>query len=249
MAAPVGSDSVGSTLRRSQYRWTIDKPNGYRRRMALIAFEAGRHDLAEALFAKLLAPMISMCDDETDLAGLGDLVGAVMHHARLCTLLNKRLPSATPSKHSFLHPFQQHASTIGVLLGRVAVGNATVPAGSIQDEARVALGYVLRLPSQGGSESYRIQQAFKAVPVLAQALLRLSAKCGEDEYSAVLREVDAAIASSTLGGTAYLRRRLAVDAYRVDGDRVAAVDRLNALVAELQESSPSPQGPGASCIM
>jgi hypothetical protein len=216
-------------------------PNGYRRRMALIAFEAGRHDLAEALFAKLVAPMISMCDDETDLDGLGDLVGAVMHHARLCTLLNKPLPSAKPSKHTFLHPFQQHASTIGVLLGRVSVNNATVPAGSIQDEARVALGYVLRLTSQGGSESYRIQQAFKAVPVLAQALLRLGAKCGEDEYRAVLREVDAAIASSTLGGTAYLRRRLAVDAYRVDGDRVAAVDRLNALVAELQESTPSGQ--------
>lgn len=216
-------------------------PNGYRRRMALIAFEAGRHDLAEALFAKLVAPMISMCDDETDLAGLGDLVGAVMHHARLCTLLNKPLPSVTPSKHSFLHPFQQHASTIGVLLGRAAVDNATMPAGSIQDEARVALGYVLRLTSQGGSESYRIQQAFKSVPVLAQALLRLGAKCGEDEYRAVLREVDAAIASSTLGGTAYLRRRLAVDAYRVDGDRVAAVDRLNALVAELQESTPSEQ--------
>jgi hypothetical protein len=218
-----------------------DVPNGYRRRMALIAFEVGRHDLAEALFAKLVAPMISMCDDETDLAGLGDLVGAVMHHARLCTLLNKPLPSATPSKHTFLHPFQQHASTIGVLLGRVAVDNATVPAGSIQDEARVALGYVLRLTSQGGSESYRIQQAFKAVPALAQALLRLGAKCGEDEYRAVLREVDAAIASSTLGGTAYLRRRLAVDAYRVDGDRVEAVDRLNTLVAELQESTPSEQ--------
>jgi hypothetical protein len=216
-------------------------PNGYRRRVALIAFEAGRHDLAEALFAKLVAPMISMCDEETDLTGLGDLVGAVMHHARLCTLLNKPLPSATPSKHSFLHPFQQHASTIGVLLGRIAVDNATVPAGSIQDEARVALGYILRLTSQGGSESYRIQQAFKAVPVLAQALLRLGAKCGEDEYRAVLREVDAAIASSTLGGTAYLRRRLAVDAYRVDGDRVEAVDRLNSLVAELQESTPSEQ--------
>lgn len=219
----------------------VEVPNGYRRRMALIAFEADRRDLADALFAKLVAPMISMCDEETDLAGLGDLVGAVMHHARLCTLLNKPLPSATPSKHSFLHPFQQHASTIGVLLGRVAVDNVTVPAGSIQDEARVALGYVLRLTSQGGSESYRIQQAFKAVPVLAQALLRLGAKCGEDEYRAVLRQVDAAIASSTQGDTAYLRRRLAVDAYRVDGDRVAAVDRLNALVAELQESTPSEQ--------
>lgn len=216
-------------------------PNGYRRRMALIAFEAGRRDLAEALFDKLVAPTISMCDDETDLAGLGDLVGAVMHHARLCTLLNKPLPSATLSKHSFLHPFQHHASTIGVLLGRAAVDNATVPTGSIKEEARIALGYVLRLTSEGGSESYRIQQAIKAVPVLAQALLRLGAKYGEDEYRAVLREVDAAIASSTLGGTAYLRRRLAVDAYRVDGDRVGAIDRLNALVAELQESTPSEQ--------
>lgn len=218
-----------------------EAPNGYRRRMALIAFEADRRDLAEALFDKLVAPMISMCDDETDLAGLGNLVGAVIHHARLCTLLNKPLPIATPSKHTFLHPFQQHASTIGVLLGRAAVDNASVPAGSIQDVARIALGYILRLTSEGGSESYRIQQAFKAVPMLAQALLRLGAKLGETEYRAVLREVDAAIASSTLGGTAYLRRRLAVDAYRVDGDRVAAVDRLNALVAELQESTPSEQ--------
>lgn len=216
-------------------------PNGYRRRIALIALETDRRDLAEALFDQLVAPMISMCDDETDLAGLGDLVGAVMHHARLCTLLNKPLPSATPSKHTFLHPFQQHASTIGVLLGRVDVDNATVPAGSIQDEARVALGYVLRLTSEGGSESYRIQQALKAVPMLAQALLRLGATRGETEYRAVLREVDIAIASSTLGGTAYLRRRLAVDAYRADGNRVAAVDRLNALVAELQESTPSEQ--------
>lgn len=216
-------------------------PNGYRRRMALIAFQAGRRDLAEALFDKLIAPMISMCDEEVDLAGLGYLVGAVMHHARLCTLLNKPLPTATQSKHSFLHPFQQHASTIGVLIGRAGVDNATVQAGSIQAEARAALGYVLRLTSEGGSEAYRIRQAFKAVPVLAQALLRLGAKCGEDEYRAVLREIDAAIASSMLGGTAYLRRRLAVDAYRVDGDREGAVDRLNALVTELQESTPSAQ--------
>lgn len=216
-------------------------PNGYRRRMALIAFQAGRRDLAEALFDKLIAPMISMCDDEVDLAGLGYLVGAVMHHARLCTLLNKPLPSAIQSKHAFLHPFQQHASTIGVLLGRAAIDNATVQAGSAQAEARVALGYVLRLTSEGGTESYRIRQAFKAPPVLAQALLTLGAKCGEDEYRAVLREIDAAISSSILGGTAYLRRRLSVDAYRIDGDRAGAVDRLNALVTELQESTPSEQ--------
>ena len=215
--------------------------------MALIAFEAGRSDLTETLFDKLAAPMISICDDELDLAGIGNLVGAVMHHARLCTLLNKPLPSATLSKHSFLQPFQQHASRIGRLLGQVVVDKAAVPAGSIQNEARVALGYILRLKSVGGSsESYRIQQAFRAVPVLVQALLTLGAKCGEDEYRAVLQVVDTAISSSTLQGTAYLRRRLAVDAYRVDGDRVRAVEQLNTLVTELQENTPSEQIDGLS---
>ncbi len=216
-------------------------PNGFRRRMALIAVTAGRHDMSAALIDKLVAPMISMCDDETDLAGLSELVGAVMQHARLCTLLDKPLPAATPSKHTFLQPFQEHASKVGALLGRVAKDAATVPAGSVQDAARIALGYVLRLNSRDGSESYRIQQALKAVPVLARALLRVGAKCGEHEYRAVLREIDAAIASSTLGGTWYLRRRLAVDAYRVDGDRAGAVGRINALAAELQESTPSEQ--------
>lgn len=216
-------------------------PNGFRRRMALIAVTAGRLDLAEALFEKLVAPMISMCDDEIDLAGLSDLVGAVMQHARLCTLLDKPLPTATLSKHTFLQPFQEHASKIGVLLGRVTKDTSTVPACSVQDAARIALGYVLRLNSKGGGESYRIQQALKAVPALARALLRVGAKCGEDEYRAVLREIDSAIASSTLGGTSYLRRRLAVDAYRIDGDRANAVGRINSLAAELQESTPSEQ--------
>jgi tetratricopeptide (TPR) repeat protein len=216
-------------------------PNHYRRRMALIAFAADRRDLAEALFDKLVAPMISMSDDKADLAGLGGLVGAVMDHARLCTLLNKPLPRPAPSKHTFLHPLQQHASTIGVLLGRSAHDNGSLPAGGIQDAARASLGYVLRLAPEGGIDAYRIQQALKAAPVFVKALLRLGAERGETEYRAVLREIDAAIASSTLSGTDYLRRRLAVDAYRVDGDRAAAVDRLNALVVELQESTPSEQ--------
>lgn len=216
-------------------------PNHYRRRMALIAFAADRRHLAEALFDKLVAPMISMSDDKADLAGLGGLVGAVMDHARLCTLLNRPLPSPAPSKYTFLHPFQQHAATIGVLLGRSAHDNGSLPAGGIQDAARACLGYVLRLAPEDGIDAYRIQQALKAAPVFVKALLRLGAERGETEYRAVLRETEAAIASSTLSGTDYLRRRLAVDAYRVDGDRAAAVDRLNALLVELQESTPSEQ--------
>ena len=185
-------------------------PNGLRRRMALIAVTAGRHDLAAALFDKLVAPTISMCDDETDLAGLSEVVGAVMQHARLCTLLDKPLPTATLSKHIFLQPFQEHATKVGVLLGRVAKENATVPAGGVQDAARIALGYLLRLNSKGDGR----------------------VDLPKDRTVFVL---------SALGGTWYLRRTLAVDAYRIDGDRAGAVGRIDALAAELQENTPSEQ--------
>jgi len=216
-------------------------PNGLRRSVALVAVTSGRHDLASAMFEKLVAPMASMGDDDTDLSGLVDLVGAVMHHARLCTLLEKPLPDATLSKHPSWQPLQTYTSKVGVLLGRVAKDPSSVSAGGAQMLARNAMGYVLRLSPKGGGDFYRIQQAVKAVPVLARALLKVAAKCGESEYRAVLGEIDDAIATSTLNGTWYLRRKLAVTAYRIDGDRAAAVARLDALAEELQEDTPSGQ--------
>lgn len=216
-------------------------PNGLRRAVALVAVRSGHHDLASAMFEKLIAPMVSMGDDDTDLSGLVDLVGAVMQHARLCTLLEKPLPDAMLSKHPPWQPLQKYTSKVGVLLGRVAKDQSTVSAVGVQMLARNAMGYVLRLSSKGGGDAYRIQQAVKALPVLACALLKVAAKCGESEYRAVLREIDDAIATSTLNGTWYLRRRLAVAAYRIDGDRAAAVARLDGLAGELQEDSPSEQ--------
>lgn len=216
-------------------------PNGLRRSVALVAVTSGRNDLASALFEKLVAPMVSMGDDDTDLSGLVDLLGAVMNHARLCTLLEKPLPDATLSKHPSWQPLQTYASQVGVLLGRVANDRYSVFAGGVQMLTRNAMGYLLRLSPKGGSDFYRVHQVVKAVPVLAGALLKVAAKCGESEYRAVLREIDDAIASSTQNGTWYLRRRLAVAAYRIDGDRAAAVARLNAIVGELQEDTPSEQ--------
>ncbi len=216
-------------------------PNGLRRSVALVAVASARHDLASAMFEKLAAPMVSMGDDDTDLSGLVDLIGAVMQHARLCTLLEKPLPDATLSKHLSWQPLQKYASKVGVLLARIAKDPSSVAAGGVQMLARNAMGYVLRLSPKEGGDFYRIQQAVKAVPVLARALLKVAAKCGESEYRAVLREIDDAIATSTLNGTWYLRRRLAVAAYRIDGDRAAAVARLDALVGELQEDTPSEQ--------
>ncbi|MBE2967033.1 ATP-binding protein [Burkholderia cepacia] len=215
--------------------------NGLRRSVALVAVTSGRHELASAIFEKLVAPMVSMGDDDIDLSGLSDLVGAVMHHARLCTLLEQPLPDASLSKHPSWQPIQTYASKVGILLGRVAKDSSSVCAGDVQMLARNSMGYVLRLSPKAGGDFYRIQQAVKAMPVFARALLKVAAKCGESVYRAVLRVIDEAIATSTLNGTWYLRRRLAVAAYRIDGDRAAAVARLDALAGELQEDTPSGQ--------
>ncbi len=216
-------------------------PNGLRRSLALVAVTIGRHDLASAIFEKLVAPMISMGDDNTDRSELVNLVGAVMQHARLCTLLAKPLPNARLSKHASWQPVQTYTSKVGELLGRIAIDRSFVSTGDLQMLARNAMGYVLRLSSKGGSDVYLIQQAVKALPVLARALLEVAAKCGESEYCTVLREIDSAITTSTLNGTWYLRRTLAVAAYRIDGDRAAAVARLDAIAGELQEDTPSEQ--------
>lgn len=231
--------------------------NDLRRSVALVAVELGRHDLASTIFEKLVAPM-----DDTDLSGLVDLIDAVMQHARLCTLLEKPLPDATLSKHPFWHPpqdysskvgvlvmnysemdaklskhpswqpLQEYASKVGVLLVRSAKDPSSVSAGGVQMLARNAMRYVLRRSPKGVGDSYFIEQAVKVVPVLARALLEVAAKCGESEYRNVLREIDDAINTSTLSGTSFLRRKLAVALYRIDGDRAAAVARLDALAGE-----------------
>lgn len=218
-----------------------DVHNNLRRDIALIAVASGRNDLASVVFENLVAPMVSEGDDDIDLSKLVDLVEVVMQHAKLCTLLEKPVPDAKLSKHPSWQHLQKYASDVGVLLGRITRDHSSVPAGSVQTLARNAMGYTLRMNSKGGSDSYRIQQAIKAVPVFASALLKIAAKCGESEYSAVLQEIDNAIAASTLNGTWYLRRTLAVAAYRIDGDRAVAVARLAPLAGELQEDTPSEQ--------
>lgn len=214
-------------------------PNSLRRSIALFAATSGRQDLASEVFDKLVAPMIAMGDDDTDLSGPSYLVGAVMEHAQLCTLLGKRLPVSTQSKHPILQPLQDHASAIGTLLGRSASGVTAVSVGNVQRVARSAIGYVLRLSPKDGGDFYQTHQAVTAAPVLARALLKVGALCGEVEYRAVLREIDEAVATSTLKGTMFLRRELAVAAYRIDGDRPSAVARIESIAGELQGDTPS----------
>lgn len=216
-------------------------PSGWRRSIALLALEHGRQDVAEAIFGGLTAPMISMGDDETDVSGPGDLASAVMEHTQLCTLLGKPLPPVTVSKHAILQPLQGYATKVGLLLARSSMAGGPRLTGAVQEAARAAMGYVLRINPRGGSDFYLTQQAMAAAPVLARALLKIAASVGEEEYRAVLKEIDDAVSTSTSTGTRFLQREVSLAAYRNDGNRDAASDRLERLAAGVQESTPSEQ--------
>ena len=219
----------------------VDIPNGWRRSIALFAANSMHREVAEALFDKLVPPAISMGDDEVHLPVPGDLARAVLEHAQLCTMLAKPLSIVAPSKHAILRPLQSHAVEVGVLLGHALTDASSITAGSVQMASRSAMGYVLRLSPSGGSDFHRTHQALIAAPVLARSLLQVGALCGEAEYRAVLREIDEAISTSTLKGTMLLRRELAIAAYRTDGDRASAAARLEPMVRELVENTPSEQ--------
>ncbi|MBU2804258.1 ATP-binding protein [Acidithiobacillus ferridurans] len=216
-------------------------PNGWRRSIALLAMTAGRQEVAADLFDRLVAPAISMRDDDLHTANLGDLVSAVLEHAQLCTMLAMPLSTVAPSKHAILRPLQAHATEIGMLLGRAVTDASSIAASSVQMATRSAMGYVLRLSPSGGSDSYLTHQAVTAAPVLARSLLQIGSMCGEAEYRAVLQEIDNAISTSTLKGTMLLRREIAVGTYRTDGDRASAAARLEPMVGELVENTPSEQ--------
>lgn len=216
-------------------------PSGWRRSIALLALEHGRQDVAEAIFGGLIAPMISMGDDETDVSGPGDLAGAVMEHAQLCTLLGKPLPTVIATKHAILQPLQGYATKVGLLLARSSMADGQGLTGAVQQAARAAMGYLLRINPKGGSDFYRTRQAVTAAPVLARALLKIAASVGEEEYRAVLKEIDNAVSTSASTETRFLQREVALAAYRNDGDRGAASDRLERLTMGVQENTPSEQ--------
>lgn len=216
-------------------------PNGWRRSMALVALEHGRQDIAEAIFGGLTAPMISMGDDETDVAGPGELASAVMEHTHLCALLDKPLPLVELSKHELLRPLQDFATKIGLLLARSSKPSDSRFRGTVQEVARAAMGYILRINPIGGNDFYRARQAVTTAPVFARALLKIAASAGENEYRAVLKEIDVAVSSSASTGTLFLQREIAIASYRNDGNRSAASARLERLIAGMQESTPSEQ--------
>lgn len=215
--------------------------NSWRRSMALFAAVSGREDVATELFDKLIAPAISMGDDEPHSTSPSYLVQAVVEHAQLCTLLGKPQPNVVSSRHPVLQPLQAFATNVGVLMGQAVIDATMISAGSVQQACRSSMGYILRLRPKAGSDFYLVDSAVIAAPVMARLLIQVGAKCGETEYRAVLHEIDKVISTTSLKGTMLLRREVAIAAYRVDGDSAAAKARLEPMISELVENTPSEQ--------
>lgn len=201
----------------------------------------GRSDIAATLFEALIPPALSMADKELTSGAPSHLVLAVLEYAQLCAMLGKVQPKVTPSEHDFLRPLQDHAAAIGELLGHTLAGINPTQSGRVQQVSRAALGHILRLRPTSGSDFYLVDLAMRAIPTLAMTLMQVGMRQGEETYRAVLREIDEAINASTLKGTSFLRRELAVAAYRIDGDSDSAKVRLEPISDVLLESTPTEQ--------
>ena len=224
-------------------------PNSCRRAIALCAAISGNQDLAIQLFDRLVPPAIAMGDDELHNTSPSWLVQAVLEHAHLATVLGKPLPVVARSRHAILRPLQDHATKVGMLLGRVSLADTPVEEGSVHRLCRNVMKYILRLSPSGGSDFYLTHLAITASPLLVRSLIQIGSRCQEGEYRAVLREIDDLIASSTVQRSSLLRREVALATYRIDGDRESAARRLEPMVAELVADTPSEQLDGLADLV
>jgi hypothetical protein len=224
-------------------------PNSSLRTIALCAAISGDQPLAVRLFDRLVPPAIAMGDDELHYNSPSWLVQAVMEHAQLATLIGNPLSSAKQSRHTILRPLQDYATQVGVLLGRAHLTHDPIEAGAVQRLCRTVMGYILRLIPSAGSDFHLTHLAITASPLLASSFVKIAGACQEGEYRAVIRVIDELVAKSSVKRFSLLRREVALATYAVDGDRESAAQRLDPLVTELVENTPSEQLDGLADLV
>ena len=167
---------------------------------------------------------------------------AVIEYAQLATALGEPMPQLSTSKRRLLQPLQHHANAVGALLGRIQAG-ASISEGEVAHAARALLAYLEQASPGAPDEFYGMQQIAVAAPVLGRAFLRAAALSGETEFARVVAEMDDSFdrAGSKNGKRIDLRRQLAAEVYRWDGDVVGACRRLDSLIPRLQEETPDRQ--------
>ncbi|HHO0420721.1 TPA: AAA family ATPase [Klebsiella quasipneumoniae] len=213
--------------------------NGWRRSIALFSASSNFFEIASRLFDTLFMPQIKMADKEME--SVKALVTAIIEHVQLATILGKKLPEATLSEHIIFRPLQSHATEAGHLLGMAMKETDSITSGSVQRACRMLMKYILKLNSHSGSDHYQAQVALQGTLPIIKTLIQTAALCGLKEYSSVKKEIDIVFPVLALKGNFLLRHELAIAMYQADGDRESAAARLEPMINELIENTPSEQ--------
>ncbi|ABE44554.1 ATP-binding protein [Polaromonas sp. JS666] len=244
-AARAGSPAKAMGLLRKAlaHEHFADVPNSWRRRIGIVAAVHGDTEIARTIFDGLVVPTVAEMDNQTDDALSEHTARAVLEHAELAAMLGLSVAAVSASKRAVLRPLQLHANAIGSLLGKARVKASAIASGEIARAARAALGYLEQAQPRASDEHYAMYQISVATPVLGKALIQAAALCGQNEFLAVLAEFDRAFATpnATRGRRNSLRREVAVEVFRVNGDSEEASRRLEPLVEQLVEDTPSMQ--------
>lgn len=244
-AAELGLDALAmGLLRRSMADEGFPGlPNSWRRRSAIIATRFGDMEIAGLIFDSLTAPAVAELDGQTGDDASEHMARAVLEHSQLSSMLGCPVVAVPASKRGIMRPLQFYANAVGTLLGKAHVDATSVARGEVARLTRMALVYLEKARPSGSDEFYAMHQIAAATPVLGSALIQAAALCGEHEFVETVEEFDRAFTAPdcTNGRRDNLRRRVAEEIYRNNGDSEEASLRLEPMVEATMESTPGGQ--------
>jgi hypothetical protein len=214
---------------------------GWRRTVAFLLLDLGDTSAAKSMYSQVRTPSVAALDDSISEGAPEGIVRAVMAHSELATRLGEPIQKGSESKRALLQPLQHHASAIGQILGRVG-GEGAFPAGEITRAARNFLAFLKQAKPSGPEDFYAVHQLFDGAHVLGRALIRAAASCSENEFGEAVAEFDRSWEADVEPSRHIaLRREIATEIYRWDGNTEAASRRLEDLVVRLREDTPQAQ--------
>ncbi|NMZ15029.1 ATP-binding protein [Pseudomonas proteolytica] len=213
--------------------------SGMRRQLATLALRLGNETVSTTIFEGLETPSIALMDDAIGEHNAENITHAVIQHAALASALRLPVTNTAKSKSPVLRPLQQHANTIGMLLGRALTGHEITP-GEVIQATQALLGFLDNARAASSSEFYATHQLNNIDPILSRMMIRIASMCGEQEFKAVVQLFDSSFANRK--GTAKQNipsRRAAIEEiFHSNGDMQAAFDRLEDLLGVIHGNTP-----------
>ena len=219
---------------------SVNSPS--RRRAALIAAKNGNLELAEELFKGLQSPEISNLEDTFSSNDAEYIVRAVLEHAELAAMIGGHVAAAPTSRHQFLRPLQLHLEAIGRILGLAHLDPSRLNPGEITRAAHALMTYFDHVqPSV--SESYMLRHVEVASSALCNALVQAAERYGKEEFTSTIAELDQALSKPYAFKKirTNLKQALAIGIYFCTGDTDEASRRLDQLVGDVAEDTPTGQ--------